>query len=1003
MQTGIDGGAHVPLGPAGDPFGTAAVRDRVLSAWAASPARFREDANAEEDLVRGGYRDRLLVELAQNAADAAARDGVPGRLRLELDGQTLRAANTGAPLDAGGVQGLATLRASAKRDEAAGVGRFGVGFAAVLAVSDEPAVLSTDGGVRFSADRTRAEVAALPALADEVERRGGAVPVLRLPWRAGGTPPDGFATEVVLPLRDGTRPGVEAALTGLPVDLLLALSGLTAVEVVVDGATRTLSRDGSAPRVRLTEGERTVTWQVAQRSGELPAALLADRPVEERSRRGWTVTWAVPLDDDGVPQPLPAGQVVHAPTPSDEPLSLPLRLIAPFPLGPDRRHVAPGPVTDALVAAAADTFADLVASLPADPVLLRLVPRAGLAGAALDAQLGAAVLGRLRATAWLPVAGDAKARQLPERAAVLDDATDERIHVLADVLAGLLPPGWSRRSDTPALAVLGVRRIGLAEVVEVVRGVDRPASWWGRLYEALDGADREELAALPVPLVDGRTAHGPAGVLLPEAGLPVAHLGPLGLRLAEPEAVERPAARRLLERLGAFPATAAAVLADAGVRNAVETSMDAVDDALDDDADPTDLARAVLALVGAARPAVGELPWLTELALPDAAGGWAPAGELVLPGSPLAEVLEEGALGLLDPGTAATADPDALRAVGVLDTFALVRGEDPEELGVDDADRWADAVLDRLPLDAPPPSWPLLTAVRDLELVRDWPRALPLLAAAPAEARADVVLGGVPVPGYLRWWLSTHPVLRGERPDRLRHPDSTELLGLYEPAAGAAAVLDLLRPPMTVEDVLADVDGAIDLLDRLGDPARTVRPDVLRTVYARLAAALDGVDVDPPQRVRVAPDRVAGDAVVLDAPYLQPLVGGPVVPAGGAPGAVADLLDLPLAGERVAGSVSGGGRRMRWAQLPGAGLAAARLGVVELDGEVAVHEDLTVDGRAVTWWPAGTVDHVDGSPAALGRALAWRAGAWPLRQALAEAFAFPDRAAELAAEDAVGD
>ena len=49
------------------------------------------------------------------------------------------------------------------------------------------------------------------------------------------------------------------------------------------------------------------------------------------------------------------------------------------------------------------------------------------------------------------------------------------------------------------------------------------------------------------------------------------------------------------------------------------------------------------------------------------------------------------------------------------------------------------------------------------------------------------------------------------------------------------------------------------------------------------------------------------------------------------------------------------------------------------------------------------VDHVDGSPAALGRALAWRAGAWPPRQALAEAFAFPDRAGELAAEDAVGE
>ncbi|WP_245177077.1 hypothetical protein [Geodermatophilus sp. DF01-2] len=722
-----------------DPFDTAELRRRVLAAWADSPARFREDANAEEDLVRGGYRDRLLVELAQNAADAAARAEVPGRLRLELaddgaGGEVLRAANTGAPLDAAGVQGLASLRASAKRDQPGSVGRFGVGFAAVLAASDEPELRSTTGGVVFSADRTRATVAGVPALTDEVARRGGAVPVLRLPWPA-----------------------------------------------------------------------------------------------------------------------------------------------------------------------------------------------------------------------------------------------------------------------------LGVRRVGTAEVVEAVRGVARPPAWWARLYAALDGAEREELAGLPVPLADGRTAHGPAGVLLPDEGLPVSRLGPLGLRLADPAAVAPAPARRLLERLGARPATAAAVLADPEVRAAVETSVDALEDGWDADRDPAAFADAVLALVAAAGPTPGELPWLAELALPDADGGWAPAGELVLPGSAFAGVLVEGGLGTLDAAVAA--DPDALRAVGVLDGFALVRAEDPDDLDVDGAEDWADAVLDRLPPDAPAPSWPPLTAVRDLDLVADWPGALPLLAALPAEAWADVALGGVAVPGHLRWWLGTHPVLGGRRPDRLRHPDATELQGLYEPADVDAALLDLLRPPATVDDVLADVDGALDLLDRLGDPRRTVAPAVLRTVHARLAAALDGVDAEPPDRVRVAPDRVvpAGEAVVLDVPWLQPLVDRPLVPAGGTPGPVADLLDLPLAGEVVRARVeSWPARRIRWADVPGAGLAAARLGVAELTGEIAVHEPLRAGGRAVPWWPGDELDHVDGTPAALGRALAWRAGAWPLRQALAEAFAAPDRTAALAAEDAVG-
>src|SRR3954466_16212492 len=98
-----------------DPFDTAGIRRRVLAAWADSPARFRDDANAEEDLVRGGYRDRVLVELAANAADAAAAARVPGRLLFTLDDSTLLVSNVGVPLDAAGVESLSTLRASSKR------------------------------------------------------------------------------------------------------------------------------------------------------------------------------------------------------------------------------------------------------------------------------------------------------------------------------------------------------------------------------------------------------------------------------------------------------------------------------------------------------------------------------------------------------------------------------------------------------------------------------------------------------------------------------------------------------------------------------------------------------------------------------------------------------------------------------------------------------------------------------------------------------------------------
>ena len=106
-----------------DPFGTARLRRGVLDAWAASPGRFREDANAEEDLALGGYRDRLVVELAQNAADAAARAQAPragSGSPCAGHGDSRRARRRQHRRPAGRRRASSpcrTLRASAKRDD----------------------------------------------------------------------------------------------------------------------------------------------------------------------------------------------------------------------------------------------------------------------------------------------------------------------------------------------------------------------------------------------------------------------------------------------------------------------------------------------------------------------------------------------------------------------------------------------------------------------------------------------------------------------------------------------------------------------------------------------------------------------------------------------------------------------------------------------------------------------------------------------------------------------
>ena len=658
----------------------------MLASWTASPARYREDANAEEDLVLGGYRDRVLIELAQNAADAAARAGTRGRLRFTLDGSTLLAANTGAPIDAAGVGSASTLRASSKRDHAIDpIGRFGVGFAAVLAVCDEPTIRSRSGSVEWSRARTIAAVTAIPELHDEVARRGNAVPVLRLPYavESATSPAAGFDTEVVLPLRDEAAVvGVRQLLGSVDAVALLTLRWLAEIEVVVDDVSRVLTAELIDDGL-LIDGVR---WIVRDSQVRLDAELLRDRPVEERGRRDVAITWALPVDAAEAPVPLPSSvrPVVHAPTPTDEPLTLPALLIAPLPLDPTRRHVAAGALRDTVLDHAAATYADLVRSLPSTPALLDLVPVAVAAGA-IDGELRTRIVALLREVSFIATA-DAEISQRPEHAVLLDDAglaSHETLgSVLGTVLPELVPASWSRRNPV-ALAVLGVRRVNIAALIDELAGVTQPPAWWHELYDALAtaGVSSEALTGLPVPLSSGAMALSARGLLMPG---PLGDLDVVGLRT-----IDADAAHPLLLRLGAVDADPRQVLADDRVRAAVENSYDA------DDAEA--LAEAVLRLVAAAHLTAGDEPWLADLALLADDGEYVPAGELLMPQGPLAQIVADDApFGYVDAGLIGRWGSSVLTAVGVLETFGVVRAND------------------------------VIDAVHDLDGEDDYPRSSPL-------------------------------------------------------------------------------------------------------------------------------------------------------------------------------------------------------------------------------------------------------------------------------------
>jgi hypothetical protein len=1109
-----------------DVFGTRALRDRVLGTWRTDPARLREDANTEEDHARGYYRDRVVVELAQNAADAAVRARVPGRLLLRLtetpDGSpgvdgaagpagpagpagvaVLLAANTGAPLDAAGVASLAAMRASSARDWDAGtgtgpglVGRFGVGFAAVRAVADEVEVLSTTGAVRFSLAETRRDLALAATdarLADEVARREGALPALRLPREHTGRPPEGYDTAVVLALRDDAAvDSVRSMLAEVGDALLLALPGLT--EVVVEDELAGVRR-------RVADVDRR--WRRLTAEGELDPALVTDRPVEERGRRGWRVTWALPREvpavwpdgaaaweaapdgaSDAVRGSEPAGarweRVVHAPTPTDDALELPALLVATLPLDPTRRHVARGRATDALLDIAGELYARLAAACAADGEdALRLVPR-GLPASDVDAALRGRLIEHLARTPLLAPADQAAADEAAAGEAAADEAAPaERAAGLVEpqravALAGpsaadltrALAPWFAglvvlAEGAVPAARALGVELREVADVVdELPAAAGLPPARWRALYAALapavaDPLVRESLAALPVPLADGRVVRGARGLLLPVAGALDAH-GPVaaalatlsrwGVRLVDPAA-----AHDVLERLGATPADPAALLAHPGVRQAV------LDQADEDDVDLAEqVSDAVLTLVRAAladgtgatsdpdAPVPPGRALLGLLTLRAADGEPAPAHGLVLPGSLAGRLLDRRVLAPVGTAAVERWGTDVLRAVGVradlvplvltdvvasTEDLSLGAPDDDADLVTDSLDGWDDYLADVAEVVGEGETLAEVLAVADLDAVDPgaWPDVLARLARPGALRRAllePVRPSGASgaagaegarraeAPGYTAWWI--------------RHRAGIGLGAPFAAADAEPAVRRLLpgAPPEVagldpaVQAVLGGVDrlaavpaSGWNRLLRAAAPVGAPLDVALAAAVWSAWAALAGPDGDGPAELDVlpalvAPDRVAlvhaEDAAVAPAPmWWQRTDVAAMVPVAGPadPEDLAGALGLPLAGDLAAGSVDEdeGDDAGGLADTP----AAVRVLLPDAPGTWVEHEQLRVDGVPVDWWvegagPGATVHatHLAG----LARGLAQASGAWRLRHAVELALVEPSRAAELAVE-----
>ena len=334
---------------------------RCLAAYREQPMRVESDANIETTISEGGYGRKQIFELVQNAADALLGDA--GRVEVILTQGALYVANQGAPLSEDGVRSLLGSHQSGKRGEQ--IGRFGLGFKSVVALSESPQMFSRSASFGFDRDTARERIRAVVPDATRF-------PVLRL---ATPLDPDAEArrdpvlrdlmewavTVVRIPL-DREHESIRADLEEFPSEFMLfsPQARELVLEDRVGGSERRIEvKPTDDSRFQLSVGEDRSEWVVSTRSHRPSSAALED--AGELARRELVqVSWAVPVSG----RRRRDGQF-WAFFPTDDRSTLAGIVNAPWKLSEDRRRLLEGAfnreiLTEVLPAIVANAWHDIV-------------------------------------------------------------------------------------------------------------------------------------------------------------------------------------------------------------------------------------------------------------------------------------------------------------------------------------------------------------------------------------------------------------------------------------------------------------------------------------------------------------------------------------------------------------------------------------------------------------------------------------------------------------------
>lgn len=331
--------------------------NRSLQSYGSMPEWIEEHAHIEQSIAEGGYGHRQVYELVQNGADAMVhRSG--GRIEVILTDAHLYCANEGDPIDEEGLGALLGSNMSRKRGDE--IGRFGLGFKSVLAVTDKPEFFSRPVSLRFSEGYSREQIKGRIPAAQRLP-----FPILRLgeplnPAAEAASDPIleelmSWAVTVIRLPRDTNRDTSWLAhdVAGFPAQFLLFTRHVShlVLDDRVAGKRRVVRVQRGGEEVQLVEGDSSQSWRVFRKVVEpTPEARKDAGARAERDRL--PIDWAVPLSGQATIGKFWA----FFPTTFETTLSGILN--APWKTNPDRENLLVGAFNEYLLDVAAELVVD---------------------------------------------------------------------------------------------------------------------------------------------------------------------------------------------------------------------------------------------------------------------------------------------------------------------------------------------------------------------------------------------------------------------------------------------------------------------------------------------------------------------------------------------------------------------------------------------------------------------------------------------------------------------